>query len=184
MQSAATRLPVRPLLAIVLALGLSACASGPAVDPNEGGPVTLLSVPVEGARISRGFGMWRHPILGYRRMHRGIDYATPRGTPVRATGDGVVEVAGWHGGFGRYIRIRHRGGVRTVYAHLSHIVGSVRPNERVKIGTVIGLTGSSGLSTGPHLHYEVWRGQVAIDPAKLHRHRQFVLRSKQLSAGN
>jgi murein DD-endopeptidase MepM/ murein hydrolase activator NlpD len=141
----------------------------------------LLPTPIAGARISRGFGTWRHPILGYRRMHRGIDYVVPRGTPVRSTGAGIVEVAGWHGGFGRYVRIRHNGGIRTIYAHLSHIAGPVHKGARVRIGTVIGLSGSSGLSTGPHLHYEVWRGSVAINPATLHRDSQIVLRERQIS---
>jgi murein DD-endopeptidase MepM/ murein hydrolase activator NlpD len=162
---------------------MSGCASGPR-DGDDGGQVTLLSQPVAGAHVSRGFGMWRHPILGYRRMHRGVDYVVPRGTPVRSTGDGVVEVAGWRGGYGRYVRIRHNGGIRTIYAHLSHIAEPIHKGARVEIGTVIGLSGSSGLSTGPHLHYEVWRGTVAIDPARLNRLRQVVLRDRQVGARN
>jgi len=161
--------------------GLSGCASGPP-DGDDGAQVILLAQPVAGARISRGFGIWRHPILGYRRMHRGIDYVVPRGTPVRSTGDGVVEKAGWHDGYGRYVRIRHAGGIRTIYAHLSHIAAWVRKGARLSIGSVIGLSGSSGLSTGPHLHYEVWHGTVAIDPAQLDHQRQIVLRDRQLSA--
>jgi murein DD-endopeptidase MepM/ murein hydrolase activator NlpD len=164
--------------ALLFALALSACAGAPGTGSDDGGPVTLLSGPIEGARISRGFGMRRHPILGYRRMHRGVDYVVPRGTAVRATGAGVVELAGWHGSYGRYIRIRHSGGIRTSYAHLSYIADTVRQGARVTIGAVIGRTGSSGLSTGPHLHYEVWRGDVAIDPSALHRQRQIVLRAK------
>jgi len=169
-------------LIVALGLGLSGCASGPRDGDGDGsGQVTLLPVPVAGARVSRGFGMWRHPILGYKRMHRGVDYVVPHGTPVRITGDGIVEMAGWHGGFGHYIRIRHNGGIRTVYAHLSHIADSVRKGARLRIGSVIGLSGSSGLSTGPHLHYEVWRGSVAINPSTLHREPQIVLREHQLS---
>jgi murein DD-endopeptidase MepM/ murein hydrolase activator NlpD len=171
------------MLCAAMALGLlSGCAGGPRDGGDGSGQVTLLSQPVAGARVSRGFGMWRHPILGYRRMHRGIDYVVPRGTPVRSTGAGIVEVAGWHGGYGRYVRIRHSGGIRTIYAHLSRIADSVRQGARVEIGAVIGRSGSSGLSTGPHLHYEVWRGRLAINPATLHREPQIVLRERQLSA--
>jgi murein DD-endopeptidase MepM/ murein hydrolase activator NlpD len=178
------RLMARLALVAALALGLSACASGPGDGGDGAGQVTLLSEPVAGAHVSRGFGMWRHPILGYRRMHRGIDYAVPRGTPVRATGDGVVEMAGWQVGYGRYVRIRHKSGIHTVYAHLSHIADGVHEGAHVAIGMVIGLSGSSGLSTGPHLHYEVWRGDVAINPATLNRQPQIVLRDRQLSAHN
>jgi len=180
-QNHAQRLPAMLALVAALGLGLAGCASGPK-DGDGSEQVTLLPAPVAGARVSRGFGMWRHPILGYRRMHRGIDYVVPHGTPVRITGDGVVEMAGWHGGFGRYIRVRHNGGVRTVYAHLSHIAEGVRKGARLQIGAVIGLSGSSGLSTGPHLHYEVWRGNVAINPSTLDRQRQIVLRDRQVSA--
>lgn len=173
---------VRVTLAIAAVLWVAGCASRPSHEPS--GPVTLLSAPVADAHISRGFGMWRHPILGYRRMHRGIDFVVPRGTPVRATGEGVVEQAGWYGGFGRYVRIRHTGGVRTVYAHLSHISPNVHRGAHLQIGTVIGLSGSSGLSTGPHLHYEVWRGGVAVDPAALHGPQFTVLHDKKLAAAN
>lgn len=179
------RQTARLALVAVVGLGLlSGCASGPRDGDDGSGSVTLLSEPVAGAQVSRGFGMWRHPILGYRRMHRGIDYAVPHGTPVRSTGSGVVEMAGWHGGYGRYVRIRHNSGIRTIYAHLSRIRPSVRAGARLEIGAVIGLSGSSGLSTGPHLHYEVWQGSVAIDPAALHRQKQIVLRERQLGARN
>jgi len=169
-------------VAVALALWLSSCAGAPKVDTS--GAVTLLATPVEDARVSRGFGMWRHPILGYRRMHRGVDYACRRGTPVRATGDGVVEEAGWHGGYGRYVRIRHAGGVRTAYAHLSHIAENVRRGARLEMGAVIGRSGSSGLSTGPHLHYEVWRGDVAIDPAALRQPQFTVIENRKVAAAN
>jgi len=178
----ATPAPSRPVGAvavIVLTLVLSACASAP--RGGDSGPVTLLSAPVKNARVARGFGMWRHPILGYRRMHRGIDYAVRRGTPIYAAGNGVIEIAGWRGGYGRYIRIRHGHGIRTAYAHLSRIARPVRHGAQVKMGSVIGFSGSSGLSTGPHLHYEVWRRGVAIDPHQLDRNRQIVLRDIQLS---
>ena len=117
-------------------------------------------------------------------MHRGIDFVVPRGTPVRATGDGVVEEAGWHGGYGRYVRIRHASGIRTAYAHLSHISRDIRRGARLTMGTVIGLSGSSGLSTGPHLHYEVLRGEVAIDPAALRQPQFTLVKIKKIAAAD
>lgn len=115
----------------------------------------LLRTPVEGARISSGFGKRKHPILGYTKMHKGLDFAAPSGTPIYAAGDGVVEAAGWNGGYGRYIRIRHNGTYSTAYAHLSRIDSRVKPGARVEQRQIIGYVGSSGRSTGPHLHYEV-----------------------------
>lgn len=115
----------------------------------------LLRTPVEGARISSGYGQRVHPVLGYTRMHRGLDFAAPTGTPIYAAGDGVVEEAGWKGSYGRYIRIRHNGTYKTAYAHLSRIDALVKPGARVQQRQVIGYVGSTGRSTGPHLHYEV-----------------------------
>ncbi|WP_421880264.1 peptidoglycan DD-metalloendopeptidase family protein [Pacificispira sp.] len=115
----------------------------------------LLRTPVEGARISSGFGKRKHPILGYTKMHKGLDFAAPSGTPIYAAGDGVVEAAGWNGGYGRYIRIRHNGTYSTAYAHLSRIDSRVKPGARVDQRQIIGYVGTSGRSTGPHLHYEV-----------------------------
>ena len=170
-------------IAVMLVLWLPACAGNRDLDTSSG-PITLLAAPVADARISRGFGIWRHPILGYRRMHRGVDYVVPRGTPVRTTGDGVIEEAGWHGGYGRYVRIRHASGIRTVYAHLSHISGYVGRGARLAMCTVIGLSGSSGLSTGPHLHYEVWRGDVAVDPEALRAPQFTLVEAKKIAAAN
>ncbi|MBO6838055.1 MAG: M23 family metallopeptidase, partial [Alphaproteobacteria bacterium] len=115
----------------------------------------LLRTPVEGARISSGFGKRKHPILGYTKMHKGLDFAAPSGTPIYAAGDGVVEAAGWNGGYGRYIRIRHNGTYSTAYAHLSRIDSRIKPGARVDQRQIIGYVGTSGRSTGPHLHYEV-----------------------------
>lgn len=115
----------------------------------------LLRTPVEGARISSGFGARKHPILGYTKMHKGLDFAAPTGTPIYAAGDGVVEVAGRNGGYGRYIRIRHNGTYSTAYAHLSRIDSRVKAGARVQQRQIIGYVGTSGRSTGPHLHYEV-----------------------------
>ncbi|MCS6922372.1 MAG: M23 family metallopeptidase [Elioraea sp.] len=126
---------------------------------------TLLRTPLDGARISSGFGLRTHPILGFDRHHRGVDFAAPAGTPVFAAGDGTVTFAGWRGDYGRTVMIRHAGGYDTLYAHLSTI--TVRPGAAVRQGQVIGRVGATGLATGPHLHFEVHRNQVAIDPRSI-----------------
>lgn len=124
----------------------------------------LLRTPVDGARLSSGFGTRHHPILGYSAMHKGVDFAAPTGTPIQAAGNGVVEMAGWNGGYGRYVRIRHNAEYATAYAHMSRIARTLRPGDRVKQGEVIGYVGSTGRSTGPHLHYEIIRRGTAVNP--------------------
>jgi murein DD-endopeptidase MepM/ murein hydrolase activator NlpD len=137
-------------------------------DPNgQSARRTLLRTPVDGARLSSGFGRRKHPILGYTRIHRGIDFAAPTNTPIVAAGDGVIEYAGRNGAYGRYVRIRHNGTYKTAYAHMRRIAKGVRSGARVKQGQVIGYVGSSGRSTGPHLHYEVMTGGKQINPMKL-----------------
>ena len=116
---------------------------------------TLMRTPIDGARITSGFGRRRHPILGYNKMHRGTDFAAPQGTPIYAAGDGVIQHAGRKGGYGNYIRIRHNGTYQTAYAHLRSFAKGIRRGRRVKQGQVIGYVGTTGRSTGPHLHYEV-----------------------------
>ncbi len=127
----------------------------------------LLATPLDSARITSSFGKRRHPILGYSRMHRGVDFGAPTGTPIRAAGDGTVVSRGWKGAYGRYIRIRHRGGYQTAYAHLSRYAKGSRQGRRVKQGQIIGYVGSSGLSTGPHLHYEVLINGRQVNPVRL-----------------
>ena len=127
----------------------------------------LRATPVNGARLSSGFGKRRHPISGYRKMHKGLDFAAPRGTPIYAAGTGVVERANRYGGYGNYIRIRHTGGYKTAYAHLKGFAKGVRAGSRVKQDQVIGYVGSTGASTGPHLHYEVLLNGRHINPKKL-----------------
>jgi murein DD-endopeptidase MepM/ murein hydrolase activator NlpD len=122
-----------------------------------------FAIPVTGARLSSGFGMRFHPILGFSRMHQGVDLAAPYGTPIVAAADGIVRFAGWHGGHGNFVQIAHDGGMGTGYGHMSRYV--VRPGETVRQGELIGYVGSTGLSTGPHCHFEVYRGGQAIDPA-------------------
>lgn len=124
----------------------------------------LLRTPVDGARLSSRFGPRRHPILGYNRMHKGIDFAAPTGTPIYAAGGGRVVAAGRNGGYGNYIRIEHNGEYATAYAHLSRFAKGISPGRRVQQGQVIGFVGSTGASTGPHLHYEVLKAGSQINP--------------------
>jgi murein DD-endopeptidase MepM/ murein hydrolase activator NlpD len=123
-----------------------------------------MRTPVDGARLSSGFGMRRHPILGYSRMHKGVDFAAATGTPIYAAGSGRVVSAGRNGGYGNYIRIRHSGEYSTAYAHMSRFANGVRAGARVQQGQVIGYVGTTGRSTGPHLHYEVMRNSAQINP--------------------
>ncbi len=128
---------------------------------------TLMRTPVDGARLSSRFGMRRHPILGYSRMHQGTDFAAPRGTPIYAAGDGVIESAGRNGGYGKYLRIRHNSTYKTAYGHMTRIAKGMRRGKRVRQGQIIGYVGSTGRSTGPHLHYEVLRGGRQVNPLKI-----------------
>jgi murein DD-endopeptidase MepM/ murein hydrolase activator NlpD len=127
----------------------------------------LLRTPVDGARLSSTFGMRRHPILGYGLMHKGIDFAAPSGTPIYAAGSGRVVTAGRNGGYGNYIRVRHSGEYSTAYAHLSRFAKGVKAGQRVRQGQVIGYVGTTGRSTGPHLHYEVLRNDQQVNPLQI-----------------
>lgn len=125
-------------------------------DPNgESATKFLMKTPINGARLSSNFGTRRHPISGYTRLHKGTDFAARTGTPIYAAGHGVVERASRYGGYGNYVRIRHANGYKTAYAHMSRYGPGVRSGRRVRQGDVIGYVGSTGASTGPHLHYEV-----------------------------
>jgi murein DD-endopeptidase MepM/ murein hydrolase activator NlpD len=115
--------------------------------------------------VTSRFGNRRHPVLGYQRMHRGIDYGAPTGTPIWAVGDGQVKLAGWHGGCGKTVILRHRNGYETIYCHLSSV--AVSSGKPVSQKQVIGYVGSTGLSTGPHLHFEVKRGGQHVNPLQL-----------------
>ena len=127
----------------------------------------LMRTPINGARLSSGFGMRKHPILGYSRMHQGLDFAAPRGTPVLAAGDGVIERVGRNGSYGKYVRIRHNGTYQTAYAHLNSYAKSMKTGKRIRQGQVIGYVGSTGRSTGPHLHYEILKNGKQINPRRL-----------------
>ena len=141
---------------------------------------TLMKTPIDGARLSSGFGKRRHPILGYNKMHKGIDFAARRGTPIYAAGDGIIERANFYGGYGRYIRIRHNSQYKTAYAHLSKFAKKIKKNIKVKQGDVIGYVGTSGRSTGPHLHYEVLFNQKQINPNTLKMPEVEVLSKNEL----
>ncbi|UIJ45933.1 M23 family metallopeptidase [Sphingomonas cannabina] len=135
-------------------------------DPRGIGATTRggAGMPVQG-RLSSGFGMRRHPLLGYMRMHKGLDIAAPYGAPIRAAMAGVVQMAGRAGGYGNFVKLSHAGGMATGYGHMSRI--AVRAGQRVSPGQVIGYVGSTGLSTGPHLHYELTKNGVPINPGKV-----------------
>jgi murein DD-endopeptidase MepM/ murein hydrolase activator NlpD len=129
---------------------------------------TLLKTPINGARISSGFGVRIHPVLGYSRMHKGLDYAAPTGTPIFAAGDGVIESVRYQQkGFGRSVKIKHTSKYSTLYAHLSKFASGIKKGIRVQQGDVIGYVGSSGMATGPHLHYEVHVNGRQVNPAKI-----------------
>ena len=141
----------------------------------------LTLTPIDGARISSGYGRRRHPVLGYTKMHRGVDFAAPRGTPVYAGGRGVVEVAGRKGSYGRYIRIRHNSTYKTAYAHLKGFARGIRKGRRVRQGQVIGYVGTTGRSTGPHLHYEIHKNGRQINPRRLNLPSGRKLRGAELA---
>ena len=136
-------------------------------EKGEGVRKALMKTPIDGARLSSRFGKRKHPILGYTRQHSGVDFAAPTGTPIYAAGDGSVVQAGTNGGYGKYIKIRHNGTYSTAYAHLSGYARGVRQGKRVRQGQVIGYVGSTGRSTGPHLHYEIHREGKKINPLGL-----------------
>ena len=127
----------------------------------------LLRTPVNGARLSSGFGKRRHPILGYTKLHKGVDFAAKTGVPIFAAGDGVIEKIGRNGSFGKYIRIRHNSTYKTAYAHLSKFLRGIKKGSKVRQGSVIGYVGSTGRTTGPHLHYEVFVNGRQVNPMGL-----------------
>jgi murein DD-endopeptidase MepM/ murein hydrolase activator NlpD len=127
----------------------------------------LLRTPVDGAHVTSTFGPRLHPILGFTRMHQGVDFGAPIGSPVLAAGDGVVETTGWAGGYGRWLKIRHGPELETGYGHLSAWAAGIAPGVAVRQGQVVAYVGQSGLATGPHLHYEVFRAGQRIDPSAL-----------------
>ena len=139
----------------------------------------LMKTPINGARLSSPFGMRKHPIDGFNKMHKGTDFAAPMGTPIMASGDGVVKKAGWCGGGGNCVVIKHNSTYQTVYAHMSKFASGIRSGVRVKQGQVIGFVGSTGKSTGPHLHYEVIVNGKRINSQTLKLPSGKVLKGKE-----
>ena len=140
----------------------------------------LMRTPISGVRISSRFGMRRHPVLGYTKMHTGVDFAAGRGTPIHAAGPGIVIHAGWRGGYGRTIMIKHPNGYVTLYAHQSRFAPGIHKGVRVRQGQVIGYVGATGRTTGPHLHYEVRINGRPVNPLRVRTATQLRLRGKVL----
>lgn len=142
----------------------------------------LLRTPVDGARMNSNFGMRRHPILGYMRMHQGVDFAVGWGTPVLAAGDGVIEETRRWGGYGNWLKIRHSKDWETGYGHLSRYAPGIRPGVHVHQGQVVAYSGSTGLSTGPHLHYETWFHGSRVNPAGVKIPAGTILAGRELAS--
>ena len=139
----------------------------------------LMKTPINGARLSSPFGMRKHPIDGFNKMHRGTDFAAPTGTPIMASGNGTIKKAGWCGGGGNCVVIKHNSTYQTVYAHMSKFAVGIRSGVRVKQGQTIGYVGSTGKSTGPHLHYEVIMNGKKINSQKLKLPSGKILKGKE-----
>ncbi|MCJ7529212.1 MAG: peptidoglycan DD-metalloendopeptidase family protein, partial [Methyloceanibacter sp.] len=141
----------------------------------------LMRNPVKGGRYTSGFGDRRHPLLKYLRMHTGVDWAAPTGTPILAAGDGTVERVGREGGYGNYVRIRHANGFATAYGHMSRYAAGVEPGVSVKQGQIIGYVGSTGMSTGPHCHFEVLVNNNFVNPMTIQVPRGLQLTGRQFA---
>jgi murein DD-endopeptidase MepM/ murein hydrolase activator NlpD len=140
---------------------------------------SLMKTPINGARLSSNFGVRKHPILGYNKMHRGTDFAALEGTPIMASGDGKIVRARWCGGGGNCIKIKHNSTYSTVYAHLKKFSRGIKEGARVKQGQIIGYVGSTGMSTGPHLHYEVIINEKKVNSQKLKLPSGKILKKKE-----
>ncbi len=150
-------------------------------DKGRSARKALMRTPINGARLSSGFGRRRHPVLGFNKMHRGVDFAAARGTPIFAAGAGTVVYRARNGSYGNYIRIRHNSEYSTAYAHMSKFRGSVRKGSRVRQGQIIGYVGTTGRSTGPHLHYEILRRGRQTNPMRVKMPSGKQLKGKELA---
>jgi len=144
----------------------------------------LMKTPIDGARLSSSYGVRKHPILGYNKLHKGVDFAAPKGTPVYAAGNGFIDFVGRNGGYGKYIRIRHNSSYKTAYAHLNNYNKNIYKGARVNQGSIIGYVGSTGKSTGPHLHYEVIYQNKQINPMKMKLPSRKILKDDELKKFN
>ena len=151
-------------------------------DGGRSAKKPLMKTPIDGAHISSGYGMRSHPVLGYTKMHKGVDFAAPRGTPIYAAGDGVIEKIGPFSTYGNYVRIRHRNDLKTAYAHMKGFKAGLRGGSRVKQGEVIGYVGTTGRSTGPHLHYEVLVNNQQVNPGSVKLPTGTVLKGRDLKS--
>jgi murein DD-endopeptidase MepM/ murein hydrolase activator NlpD len=136
-------------------------------EDGQSSKKALMKTPIEGARLSSNYGRRKHPVLGYTRMHKGVDFSAPTGTPIMAAGDGVVERSSWFGSFGNYVRLRHNGSYKTIYAHMSKYGRGIKKGARVRQGQIIGYVGATGRVTGRHLHYEVYKDGTQVNPMNL-----------------
>lgn len=142
----------------------------------------LLRTPINGAKITSRFGMRNHPILGYSKMHRGVDFGAPIGTPIYAAGDGTVSFAAKKGGYGNYLMIRHSGTYSSAYGHVQRFARGITPGKKVKQGQIVAYVGNTGMSTGPHLHYEILANNQQVNPASVKFKTGAVLGGKELAA--
>lgn len=149
---------------------------------GHSGKKSLMKTPIDGARISSGFGMRRHPVLGYSKMHKGMDFAAPKGTPIYAAGDGKVVKLGPFSSYGNYIKIRHQSGIETAYAHMKGFKAGLKTGARVRQGEIIGYVGTTGRSTGPHLHYEVMVAGKQVNPNSIKLPTGNALAGKELAS--
>lgn len=140
----------------------------------------LLRTPINAAKMSSGFGMRKHPVYGYSKMHTGVDFAAPVGTPILAAGNGIVEQVGRKGGYGKYVRIKHSDVYSSAYGHMRDFSKGLRKGMQIKQGQVIGYVGMTGITTGPHLHYEVLKHNKQINPSKLKLAPEIKLSGKEL----
>ncbi len=151
-------------------------------DSGKSAKKFLVRKPVMAGIMRSGFGLRRHPILGYTKMHTGVDWAAPSGTPIYASGNGTVEKEGWESGYGKYIRVRHTNGYETAYGHMSAFARGIEEGKRIRQGQVIGFVGSTGLSTGSHLHYEILVNGRFVDPMRIKLPRGRVLEGATLAS--
>ena len=140
---------------------------------------SLLRTPINGARISSGFGYRRHPVLGYTKLHKGVDFAAPRGTPIFSSGSGKITYRGWKGAYGNFIQIRHNSRYSTAYAHMSRFARGLKKGSRVRQGQVIGYVGTTGRSTGAHLHYEVRSRGKQVNPRRVKSQPKVMLKREE-----
>lgn len=148
---------------------------------GRGAKKALLRTPIDGAKLTSGFGKRRHPVLGYTKMHKGVDFGAAVGTPIYAAGDGTVEKAGFEGAYGNYVRLRHTDNYATAYGHMSRIAKNIKPGLRVRQGEIVGFVGSTGRSTGPHLHYEIMVKNAQVNPMTVKMPSGRKLEGKELA---